>query len=387
MIGLLVLLFIGIILASGNRPKEIDWTPTYSIHDKIPFGLYVLDHEIGNFVSTDIKKLEETPYEFLDSIWDYEGNTYKLKGNIFNVSADQNLDQESLKEIFYFVSHGNSAFLSMESFPRIFADSLNVKIDAKFQYKDTVKLALDNPGFKKKKYAMAEGVNPIYFSSIDTLNTTILGHFENDSLRPNFIKVNFRGGVFYLHTVPAAFTNVHLLKADHSDYAAKILSYMPQTQTYWYIGKDTGSIGNSKLRFIFRQDALKWAWLILLFGLLGFMVFNARRKQRVVPILEPLPNTTVDFAKTIGNLYYQEGDHHTVIDRKIVYFLEKIRNEYLIDTTRLDEAFISKFHQKSGKDEESIKDAVRLINEHRRSPHTAVEEDLIKINTALEKLL
>jgi len=99
-----------------------------------------------------------------------------------------------------------------------------------------------------------------------------------------------------------------------------------------------------------------------------------------------LPNTTVEFAKTIGNLYYQEGAHHTVINRKIVYFLEKVRNDYHIDTTKLDEAFIEKLHQKSGKPLADIEQAIFLVNQHRKSPHTAVEEDLIKINTALEKI-
>ena len=54
------------------------------------------------------------------------------------------------------------------------------------------------------------------------------------------------------------------------------------------------------------------------------MIFNAKRRQRVVPIINPLPNTTLDFTKTIGNLYYQEGNHQNIVDKKIIYFLEKI---------------------------------------------------------------
>ena len=100
-----------------------------------------------------------------------------------------------------------------------------------------------------------------------------------------------------------------------------------------------------------------------------------------------MPNTTVDFTKTIGNLYYQEGDHDNIINKKIVYFLERIRNVYLIDTNKLDDEFIKKLHLKSGKDLSDIQRAVFLINTHRKSPHSSIEEDLIQINKAIEKII
>ena len=117
------------------------------------------------------------------------------------------------------------------------------------------------------------------------------------------------------------------------------------------------------------------------------MIFNAKRKQRVVPIIQPLQNTTVDFAKTIGNLYYQEGNHQNIIDKKIIYFLEKIRHDYLIETTTLDENFITKFHLKSGKNIDDIKNVVQLINYQRTTYHQSIEDDLIELNNAIEKIL
>jgi hypothetical protein len=116
-------------------------------------------------------------------------------------------------------------------------------------------------------------------------------------------------------------------------------------------------------------------------------LFNAKRKQRIVPILQPLSNLTIDFTKTIGNLYYQEGDHKNIIDKKIIYFLERIRTEYLIDTTKLDDEFVKKLHHKTGKDEKDIQELVLLINEYRNSYHGNIEADLIRINNAIEKIL
>ena len=141
------------------------------------------------------------------------------------------------------------------------------------------------------------------------------------------------------------------------------------------------------LHYVLNQPPLKWAWYLLLIGLLIFILFNAKRKQRIVPILKPLPNTTVDFTKTIGNLYYQEGNHQNLIDKKIIYFLEKIRSEYHIDTTILDEKFIEKLHQKTGKNIADITTVVRLINYQRKSYNQSIESDLIDINNAMEKIV
>ena len=67
--------------------------------------------------------------------------------------------------------------------------------------------------------------------------------------------------------------------------------------------------------------------------------------------------------------------------------MEKIRTDYLLDTNKLDEDFIKKLHQKSGKNSLDIQKLVYLIQAHRKNPHESMEEDLIKINKAIEKII
>lgn len=393
-IAILVVIFALIIMADRNRPKPIDWRPTYSVNDKIPFGLYVFDKEAKGLLKN--QKIERvsaiTPYEFLDSKYDSDSlvENYKIKGTFFNISEFGSIDDQSIKEILYFVSHGNNAFLSMKTFPQTLLDTLKIDFRNDFQYSDSTSIWLANKNASTKKYHLTEGMGDYYFSKIDTLNTVVLGYQGNklNKKRINFIKVPYLNGYFYLHTQPAAFTNFHLLKSDHYQYAEKVLSYIPKGDIFWYTkGQNSETISDSPLRYILSQPALKWAWYLFLIGMLVFILFNVKRKQRIVPILKPLPNLTVDFTKTIGNLYYQEGDHDNIIDKKIIYFLERVRNEYLIDTTKIDDVFIKKLHHKSGKDENDIRSLVLLINEHRKSYHGSLEEDLIRINNAIEKIL
>lgn len=392
-IAILVFVFGLILIASSGQRKPIDWRQTYSVNDKIPYGLYIFDKEINGILKN--QKVERvsalTPYEFLDTnyIPDTIVGKYKIKGTFFTITQNNEIDDQSIKELFYFVSHGNNVFLSMKTFPQTLMDSLKIELNSDFQAVENSEVWLANKNLDTKKYRLKDVGIESYFAKIDTATTTVLGYQGNENQKHiNFIKVPYVNGYFYLHMQPIAFTNYNLLKADHYQYAEKVLSYIPKGNIYWYTkGQNNESISDSPLRYILSQPALKWAWYLFIIGILIFILFNVKRKQRIVPILKPLPNLTVDFTKTIGNLYYQEGDHDNIIDKKIIYFLERIRNEYLLDTTKLDEDFIKKLHLKSGKNEDDIRDLVFLINEHRKSYHGSLEEDLIRINNAIEKVL
>ncbi|KAF2327333.1 DUF4350 domain-containing protein [Flavobacterium daemonense] len=392
-IGVLVFLMALILLIDKGQPKPVDWRPTFSVHDKIPYGLYVFDHEIKDLLKD--QKIERistvTPYEYLDSKYNPDTlvEDYRIKGTFLNIDLAADIDEQSVKELFYFVSRGNNAFLSMRTFPKILLDSLKLETQTNLKRYSNTSIWAANPKISDKKYNFKQSVED-YFSQIDTAETTVLGYqnTEKDKKHVNFIKVRYNGGYFYLHTQPAAFTNYHLLKDNHYQYAEDVLSYIPKGDVFWYTkGQNNESVSSSPLRYIFSQPALKWAYMFSLLGLLIFIFFNAKRKQRIVPIVKPLSNLTVDFTKTIGNLYYQEGDHTNIIDKKIIYFLEKMRNEYLIDTTKLDDDFIKKLHLKAGKNLADIQELVFLINEHRKSYHGSLEEDLIRINNAIEKVI
>lgn len=385
-----ILFLAGIIYIDAVKPKPVNWFPSYDLTKKDPFGLYVLDKEAsGLFEENKIQKVIKTLYEFFNSENALVDVEYDYKGTIFSVSENYNLDSKSNKELFYFVGDGNTAFISCKDFPEMLMDSLNFRINSRFGLSDTVNVWMANKNLVQEKYNLNIGAGNIYFSEIDTLTTTVLGYQGKDNKKEvNFIKASYKEGYFYLHTQPASFTNYHLLKGNHFEYTEKILSYIPEGNLFWLVKDQNGEIiSGSPLRYVLSQPALKWAWLLFLSGMLLFIIFNAKRKQRIVPVLKPLANTTVDFTKTIGNLYYQEGDHQNIINKKIIYFFEKIRNEYLIDTTVLDENFEKKLQLKTGKNIQDIKEMVWLIKRINGPYYLCVEEDLIEINNAIEKII
>ncbi|MEZ4838530.1 DUF4350 domain-containing protein [Flavobacterium sp.] len=379
-----------IVVVDANRPRPVNWMPSFDIKSKIPFGLKVFQDEKDKYFKGDtLTEIRVTPYEFFDTHYDYDTliNTYAVKGTFLSIDNYYNIDESSTDEILYFVSHGNNAFLSMNAFSQKLQDSLHFDSNNHY-FNDRITTTLANNKIDDKEYQMKMGVSGYHFSSFDTLKTTVLGyHHTEDSTYVNFIKVPYGNGHFYLHTQPFAFTNYYLLKDRNYQYAENVLSYIPKGTVFWYPNKTYNSTASeSPLRFILSHDGLKWAWYLFLIGMIIFMIFNAKRKQRIIPIVKPLENTTVDFTKTIGNLYFQEGNHDTIMEKKIIYFLEKLRQDYLIDTQNLDDDFIKKVHQKTGKDISLIEKVVLLIKRQRKT-FKSTEADLIELNNTLEKIL
>ena len=72
---LLLLLFVGMVVADFNKPKPLDWTPTFGIKDKIPLGLFVFDNEFPKiFKNQKCIKIIKTPYEYFDPLFEEDAD-------------------------------------------------------------------------------------------------------------------------------------------------------------------------------------------------------------------------------------------------------------------------------------------------------------------------
>ena len=120
-----------------------------------------------------------------------------------------------------------------------------------------------------------------------------------------------------------------------------------------------------------------------MFSLLIFVIFKGKRTQRIIPVIKPLENSTVEFTKTIGDLYFQTGSYSNIIDKKIKYFLEYIRTKFYLNTQELNEQFITKLSQKSSNSKEDIKKLVDLIV-YLKSKNSHTEDELKLLNQSIE---
>ncbi|WP_347925151.1 DUF4350 domain-containing protein [Pontimicrobium sp. SW4] len=385
-IGLLILLFIGAIAIEFSKPKPINWTRTFNEVHTIPYGTFILYNELSNlFPESEVQDIAVSPYEYFDEYYSWEDSTYTTSGNYMLIDDYADVDEVSAQELLDFASHGNTIFMSSNYLPQKFLDTLGIDLENDYAFTGKAQLSLANPAFKNDSITIDRGLSNIYFSKLDSTKTTVLGYQKfNDGVHINFVKINHEFGEVFLHLQPVAFTNYSLLKNNNKKYAEAILSYLPD-DTFFYDSrnKKRTELGDSPLRFVLSQPALKWAWIFGLVSLLIFILFNAKRKQRIVKVIKPLENSTIAFTKTIGNLYYETKDHNNLIDKKITYFLESIRRKYYLDTQLLDEKFIKNLALKSGKDLDKTKKTMNLIV-HLKAKQMCNEDDLKNLNKTIE---
>ncbi|WP_460219504.1 DUF4350 domain-containing protein [Psychroserpens sp. MEBiC05023] len=388
-LGILILLFVGIIAIEFSTPPPVDWRKTYNETHKIPYGTYVFHEELNNlFPDSKVNSIKVTPYEFFDDYYSWEDSTYLTTGTYVVIDDFPNIDNASAQELLDFASYGNDIFIASNYFPDKLLDSLGFDTKNEFTFKGKGEFTFTNPMFENDSITIEKGLSNIYFSKIDTDRTTILGRQKfDDSTYTNFVKIPWGDGQFYLHVQPIVFTNYHLLKKENYKYAASIMSYLSDDTIYFdsrnKAANRRGGPGDSPLRFVLSQPPLRWAWYLALITTVIFMIFNAKRKQRIVNVKVPLKNTTVDFTKTIGNLYYETKDHDNLIDKKITYFLEYIRRVYYLDTQILDDKFVKNLAKKSGKDDNDIKTLINQIV-YLKAKTACNEGDLLRLNTAIE---
>mgnify|MGYP001793176483 FL=1 len=135
----------------------------------------------------------------------------------------------------------------------------------------------------------------------------------------------------------------------------------------------------SPMRFVLTQNSLKWAYYLTISGLLLFVVFKAKREQRIIPVIKPLENSSVEFARTVGALYYQNRDHADLIHKKVTYFMAYLRNRYHMELSHISEKTIRELAAKSGKDKKEVKTLLALLGSL-RNRQVLTEKDSIELN-------
>ncbi len=349
-------------------------------------------HEI--FTGQEIRTAHLPIYNELEEK-DFSGAVYFFLNSVFNA------DELDTKHLLHFVEKGNTAFISANYFSKKFSDTLKISTDDFFDYgknmpdtglyngfalfTDTVRLNFVNPQLKEKKdFVFPKAVPNFHITELDTSKTTVLG--KNSYGQVNFIRMRWGKGNIFIHTLPQVFTNYCFVSPINCHYAYKALSYLPNTVIIWdeYYKMANQNTQGSPLRFIFNNPPLYMAYLLSIGAFVLFLIFGIKRKQRIIPLLESFHNTSLEFVNIIGTLYYQQGIHKNLSDKKITYFLEYVRSTFFVKTIVFDDRFISKVSYLSGVRHDEVKDLFGFIA-IMQLKQTVTQEEILKLNLMIEK--
>lgn len=379
-IGLLAGLLLVLML---SKSSQYDWTVTLAHDDKNPYGTYALNELLPEVVKGPIKNSYQTLYELKDSL--------QLQENILILSSGFSAGKEDTEMLLSHAYAGGTVFISANDFYGSFADTLGLETsdsffesDNAFVQTDTAYLHFISPAMDStRQFRFKRGNIHNYFSDLDSINATVIA--TNDFHQPVSVRITRGKGAIILNSTPMVFTNIHLLNEENHEFASTLLSYLPKRCTYWTEYYHLGRMEvATPLRFILTNEPLRWAYYISTIALLLFMLFEAKRKQRIIPIIKPLANTTLEFIATIGNLYYQRGDHKNIAEKKIQFFFDQVRAHYLMNLQQRDEGFVAVLAKKSGTPEKTVRDLISIIN-HVLTKEKITASELTDLNRSIEK--
>ncbi len=393
-IFILVLCFTGLIILQVFAPKPINWTKTFQKKDNVPFGTSALYGALPSIFPGQEISSESFPIYNVLNDKSFSNSNYIIINDAFEP------DKLDTRELLAFAENGNSVFIAANYFSEIFADTLKIETDNYSGITETFKndsislqqfykpydsatINFVNPLLKRKKdYVYTKGIENSHFTSFDSSKAIVLGTDLHKQI--NFIKINWGKGQFYLSTVPEVFSNYLFINRENYDYPYKALSYLPNQKIIWDEHYKAGNTQkDSPLRVVFNNPALKSAYFVLLLSLLMFIIIGVKRRQRIIPIIEPLRNTTLDFVDIVGTLYYQTGNHKNIADKKIIYFLEYIRSTFQIKTNLYDDVFIDRITNLSGIERHKVHDLFYYFADINVKT-SITQPELLKLNRMIE---
>lgn len=380
----IVVVIIAALIQAGQK-QPIDWRKTFNPKEKIPYGTYVLKHELKNILKSqsEIKSINVSLYQFLA-----ENKDVKNKAILF-IGDRLILSKVGQRKMFQFVKQGGTFFISANHFNRHFLDSLSLDPNVFNTYET-------NMGYKsyptyislykiKKRayYNKLEWSN--YFATLPKDSITILGALHKSKFTaPNFVQIRFGKGQFFIHLTPEVFTNYYVLQKTTFPIAFYSMKYLKGKDVFWYNYFRNNKEETTPLRFILKQPSLQAAWYILLLILLIYLIFQSRRKQRAVPIIIPEANRSVDFAKTIASMYYENGAPRNMVEKKLAYFFHDLRKYYHIETDNLlDKKTIETVAQLTAIPKADLTIFFTEIETLRKTKEYSIQE-LKKINVLIE---
>jgi hypothetical protein len=391
--------------------RKVDMHVTFSPTDKNPLGTYVANQLLKQkFSGYDIEKSNKPFNEFFK---DYTRYDLTRNGNVYCVIAQQFYpNDDDVEAISEFVSNGNTIFVAANYFDTAFLNKFHLKIEG------------DAPIAFQMAYGTDMGQTGVRMSDSTQFNTTLYSYYffpfnieltRADSYtsktisqtadgRSSGLVFNYGNGRVIVAANAAALTNYFLLTGINYKYLQNLLAYTPEKEnslkgddgktisttgitvdTYYNtLGARRNSDG--ALSQLLKKPALAWAfWLLLL--LAAFWIYNGLiRRQRIIEVIKPNTNSSVEFAETVARLYLLKKDNKNIALKMITYFLEQVRNKYYLNTSTLNKEFAEALTAKTGQPIERS-ETLLLTIANIQSQDSIGDHALLDLNTQLQRFL
>jgi hypothetical protein len=196
-------------------------------------------------------------------------------------------------------------------------------------------------------------------------------------------------------TNASALSNYFLLSKSNYKYALAALSYLPayNSNIYWddyyrrYGSKGSRRPeGQSMFSALFAIPQMKWAFWLLIAMMAVWFFTNLTRRQRMIPVLNPNVNSSIEFTQTIARLYFNKKDNHNIALKMIAFFQDHIRSKYYMNYSGINEEFARTLATKTGLPAQKTEALVRSIAAVQQNTSTS-DNELLILNEQIQEVL
>lgn len=419
----MLVLFVLFCLLQVNLPKKFVWSPTFSHVDKQPFGCFVFDsvltqslpngyhvtkktffqldqehakERISVLMVVDQQNLKQLDVKYLCNIARRGGKVMVVASSSFD--DGRNADTvvvDELERTFkvriedgtYFSLRGILSGLRAhdnDMYDTIYWNNRETMYAAQpykmFYNMVGGTLFVDSvPKVKRLAYTLSTAGydyrhDSLYVGDFTGFDTIVdekerIERIDTFAIKkvPAAVSVPYGKGEVIFVSSPLLFTNYGMLEGNTSVYIFRLMSYLadlPVYRTEAYVKTDAMLVAEqSPFREFIKRPPLRWALYLALLGVALFMIFTARRRQRVIPIMSKPANRSLEFIQLIGTLYYQRKDHVDLVRKKFKLFAEELRKTAGVDISDVntDDREYLLLAEKTGMNSDRLKKVIRQI--------------------------
>lgn len=419
----MLVLFVLFCLLQVNLPKKFVWSPTFSHVDKQPLGCFVFDsvltqslpngyhvtkktffqldqehakEKISVLMVVDQQNLKQLDVKYLCNIARRGGKVMVVASSSFD--DGRNADTVVVDELertfkvriedgMYFSLRGILAGLKAhdnDMYDIIYWNNRETMYAAQsyrmFYNMVGGTLFVDSvPKVKRLAYTLSTAgydykLDSLYVGDFTGFDTIVdekerIERIDTFAIKkvPTAVSVPYGKGEVIFVSSPLLFTNYGMLEGNTSVYIFRLMSYLadlPVYRTEAYVKTDAMLVAEqSPFREFIKRPPLRWALYLALLGVVLFMIFTARRRQRVIPIMSKPANRSLEFIQLIGTLYYQRKDHVDLVRKKFKLFAEELRKTAGVDISDVntDDREYLLLAEKTGMNSDRLKKVIRQI--------------------------
>ena len=445
----MLVLFVLFCLLQVNLPKKFVWSPTFSHVDKQPLGCFVFDsvltqsfpngyhvtkktffqldqehakEKISVLMVVDQQNLKQLDVKYLCNIARRGGKVMVVASSSFDDgrNADTVVVDElertfkvKIEDGLYFSLRGILSGLKAhdnDMYDTIYWNNRETMYAAQsyrmFYNMVGGTLFVDSvPKVKRLAYTLSTAgydykYDSLYVGDFTRFDTIVdkkerIERIDTFAIKkiPAAVSVPYGKGEVIFVSSPLLFTNYGMLEGNTFVYIFRLMSYLadlPVYRTEAYVKTDAMLVAEqSPFREFIKRPPLRWALYLALLGVVLFMIFTARRRQRVIPIMSKPANRSLEFIQLIGTLYYQRKDHVDLVRKKFKLFAEELRKTAGVDISDVntDDREYLLLAEKTGMNSDRLKKVIRQIRLALHSEGNISVEEMRSLIDAMDTIV